>query len=138
MRPRRRRGDGRDDAPHGIGTGGGVANQANQTATGALTLAGGATGYELQYAVDTSEAARARASSMRGRSRSSAFTRPDGARRQANKGTSIARSGLQSHLRRRAATSGTSPTVIQFGPGTPLTLEVTDAPPNAELFNVSR
>lgn len=123
----------------GCGADAGVDNFALQSATGALVLVGGPTGSEIRYAVDTDA----------GNSGSPVVDVATGAVvgvhthdgctfGTSNRGTAAFHVALQAQLAALAVPA--PPTfaidVVQLGPGTPLTLEVTHAPPSAELFNL--
>jgi V8-like Glu-specific endopeptidase len=123
----------------GYGADAGADDHARQSDAGPLTLVGGATGAEVRYAVDTAPGSSGSPVVHEATGQVIGVHVADGcAFGGSNLGTSIAAPALQLHL----ATSAAVPANLyligmwQTGPGSPLVLGVTGAPPGAELFNL--
>jgi hypothetical protein len=124
----------------GFGSASGVLNLANKTHTGPLVTAGGTNGTTVRYQVDTTG----------GNSGSSviddATVRAFGIHTHGgctstggqNSGTAITHPGPQGHYPTicTPAAPAYAVAVTQSGPGSDIVLAVTDAPADAEIFNV--
>jgi hypothetical protein len=123
----------------GFGADLGTENHALQTDSGPVVLLGGQSGTELRYTIDTTSGSSGSPVFLATTGAVVAVHTHDGCLTTAsNVGTSTIRPSFAAHV---AAIDVPAAPVFsidlhQYGPGSPLTLVVANAPPFAELFNV--